>query len=138
MAVKTKSGPFLVISHSEKGSFKLFLMDDNDNGPAYYQADKELCTKKIYSKGVIVNGEKTTDYERISQYVQEADEEIDRIVMSAYAAGKRTTDDDVTKKMAPYLESKRIDEDRNECMSNLGWVTRMGKKADLAEKDQSK
>ena len=50
-------GPFLVISHPDKGSFRLYLMDDNDKGPDYYQTDKKECEQEVYARGVVI-GEK--------------------------------------------------------------------------------
>lgn len=130
MKIKAK-GPFLVITHPEKGSFRLYLMDDNDNGPDNYQADKKLCAKKVKSGGLIINGEVVTDPDKIEDYLKEADEAIETAAVNAIESGKRSVDEELKKEVLPYLESMNFDDAVNECMRELGWVTRMGTKADL-------
>ena len=130
MKVKAK-GPFLIISHPEKGSFRLYLMDDRDKGPDYYQADKKLCAHQIYSKGVIIEGEIVTDADTIEKYLQNADDALEALAVNAIESGKRSIDDELRSEALPYLESINFDEAVNECMRARGWTTRMGTKDDL-------
>jgi len=132
MSIKLKSkGPFLVISHPEKGSFRLYLMDDNDKRPDYYQADKAQCKKLVRSGGLVINGELVTDSDIIEKYLKEADEALETAAVNAIEAGKRAVDDDLRQEILPHLESINFDKAVNECMSIKGWSTRMGTKADL-------
>ena len=130
MRIKAQ-GPFLVISHPDKGSFRLYLMDDNDKGPDYYQADKKICADIVYSKGVIIDGEIVTDSETIEKYLEYADEALESLAVNAMESGKRHVDGDLRTEALPYLESINFDEAVNECMRLKGWRTRMGTKEDL-------
>ena len=81
MKMKAK-GPFLIISHPKKGSFRLYLMDDNDNGPDFYQADKKRCAQEVYSRGVIINGEVVNDPEHIENFLETADDALEEAAIN--------------------------------------------------------
>ena len=130
MEMKAK-GPFLIISHPEKGSFRLYLMDDNDNDPDYYQADKKRCAQEIYSRGVIIDGEVVNDPQHIESFLETAEEALEEAAINAIEAGKREVDEELREEILPHLGSIEFDEAVNEKMRELGWVTRMGTKADL-------
>ncbi|RRS06868.1 hypothetical protein EAG18_19860, partial [Pseudoalteromonas sp. J010] len=118
-------------SHPEKGSFSLYLMDDNDNGPDYYQADKKRCAQEVYARGVIINGEVVNDPQYIESFLETADEALEKAAINAIEAGKREVDEELREEILPHLGSIEFDEAVNEKMRELGWLTRMGTKADL-------
>lgn len=53
-------------------------MDDNDNGPDYYQAAKKSSTQKVKSGGVIINEKVVTEPDIIEGYLKEANEALER------------------------------------------------------------
>lgn len=129
MKVKAQ-GPFLVISHPDKGSFRLYLMDDNDKGPDYYQADKKECAQEVYSRGVVIKGEVVKDPNIIEKFLSKADEAIEEAAVRAIQENRRY-DEELKSEVLPYLGSIEFDEAVNELMRARGWTTRMGSKADL-------
>ncbi len=129
MKIKAK-GPFLVISHPQKGSFRLYLMDDDDNGPDYYRADKMECVREIYARGVVINGEIVKDSIEIENFLSKADEVIEEAAVRAIQY-RQGYDNVLRNEILPYLGSIEFDEAVNELMSDRGWKTRMGTREDL-------
>ena len=115
----------------DKKDNKLFGVYIFDNGPDYYQDDKKRCVQEVYSRGVIINGEVVNDPQHIESFLETADETLEEAAINAIEDGKREVDEELREEILPYLGSIEFDEAVNEKMRELGWVTRMGTKADL-------
>ncbi|TDF41979.1 hypothetical protein EYS14_03835 [Alteromonadaceae bacterium M269] len=105
-------------------------MDDDDNGPDYYRADKMECVREIYARGVVINGEIVKDSIEIENFLSKADEVIEEAAVRAIQY-RQGYDNVLRNEILPYLGSIEFDEAVNELMSDRGWKTRMGTREDL-------
>lgn len=115
--IKPKTKMVAVTKHPEKGRI---VMEVGKEIPTnkFYEIDMAECSKNVFAKGVIIDGEVTTDVKEIEIYLDKAND-ITIKAVKGHLTHTRTKLSEEDNKIRE--ETDRIIAERWGCMETIGW-----------------